>query len=186
MEAVDHSEREKRVREFVESKAAVNGIVDSGTTKIPAMFVHPQETLQQNSMDQWIMSFGFQYVIDLKGLDQSIERRKEVISEISKAAEAWGFFQMVNHGVPLDVMEEVLKSVRRFHEQPHEAKVKWYSLDFTKKFTVNYFSNGDLKASTPADWRDTLSCNCQFLEDESNFRALPQVCGLISQFIHQL
>ncbi len=42
MEVVDHSEREKRVREFVESKAGVKGIVDSGTTKIPAMFVHPQ------------------------------------------------------------------------------------------------------------------------------------------------
>ncbi|KAL6208726.1 hypothetical protein ACLB2K_019671 [Fragaria x ananassa] len=71
------------------------------------MFVHPQETLQPNSIDHYLRV----PVIDLKGLDQSTQRRKEVISEISKAAEAWGFFQIVNHGVPLDVMEEVLKSV---------------------------------------------------------------------------
>ncbi|XP_062021986.1 1-aminocyclopropane-1-carboxylate oxidase homolog 1-like [Rosa rugosa] len=170
MEAVDRSEAEKTVKEFDETKAGVKGIVDSGVTKIPRMFVHPLEDLQQNNMDHDLRV----PMIDLKGLDQSPERRKEVINQISKAAEAWGFFQIVNHGVPLDVMEEVLKSVRRFHEQPHEAKVEWYSRDFTKK--VNYFSNGYLKLSTPADWRDTLSCNCQFLEDESNFQALPRVC----------
>ncbi|KAM5563534.1 1-aminocyclopropane-1-carboxylate oxidase [Rosa sericea] len=170
MEAVDHSETEKMVKEFDETKAGVKGIVDSGVTKIPRMFVHPLEDLQQNNMDHDLRV----PMIDFKGLDQSTERRKEVINEISKAAEAWGFFQIVNHGVPLDVMEEVLKSVRRFHEQPHEAKVEWYSRDFTKK--VNYFSNGYLRVYTPADWRDTLSCNCQFLEDESNFQALPRVC----------
>ncbi|XP_024166755.1 1-aminocyclopropane-1-carboxylate oxidase homolog 3 [Rosa chinensis] len=174
MEAVDHSEAEKTVKEFDETKAGVKGIVDSGVTKIPRMFIHPLEDLQQNNMDHDLRV----PMIDLKGLDQSPERRKEVIHQISKAAEAWGFFQIVNHGVPLDVMEEVLKSVRRFHEQPHEAKVEWYSRDFTKK--VNYFSNGDLKASTPADWRDTLSCNCQFLEDESNFQALPRVCRFLN------
>ncbi|XP_050366746.1 1-aminocyclopropane-1-carboxylate oxidase homolog 1-like isoform X2 [Argentina anserina] len=170
MEAVDHSEAEKMVKEFDETKAGVKGIVDSGVTKIPRMFVHPPEESHQINKDHDLRV----PTIDLRGLDQNAERRKQVISEISKAAGAWGFFQIVNHGVPLDVMEAVLKSVRRFHEQPHEAKADWYSRDYTKK--VIYFSNGALKASTPADWRDTLSCNCQFLEDESNFQSLPQVC----------
>ncbi|PRQ25908.1 putative deacetoxyvindoline 4-hydroxylase [Rosa chinensis] len=171
MEAVGHSEAEKRVKEFHESKAGVKGIVHSGLTKIPPIFVHPPEELQRNNMNH-----DFRVpMIDLKGLDQSTERRKEVINEMSKAAEAWGFFQIVNHGVPLEVMEEVLKSVRRFHEQPHETKVEWYSRDFKKK-AFNYFSNGDLKASTQAGWRDSFSWQLQFPEDEGNSQALPQVC----------
>ena len=158
MEAVDHSEAEKRVKEFQESKAGVKGIVDSGVTKIPRMFIHPPaEDLQQNNKQE----HHFQVpTIDLKGIDKSPARRKEVISEISKAAEAWGFFQIVNHGVPLDVMDDVLKSVRRFHEQPHEAKAEWYSRDFRNK-AFNYFSNGDVKIlnpSTPAGWRDSIHC----------------------------
>ena len=172
MEAVDRSEAEKMVKEFIETKMSVKRIVDSGVTNIPRMFLHPPEALQQSNSDHDHLRVP---TIDLKGVDQNTERRKQVISEIRKAAEAWGFFQIVNHAVPLDVMEKVLKSVRRFHEQPHEAKLEyWYSRDFTKK--INYFSNGHLKASIPADWKDTLSCNCQFLEDEGNFQALPQVC----------
>lgn len=172
---MDHCEAEKRVKEFDETKAGVKGIVDSGATKIPKMFIHPPEDLLQTQADH-----DFRVpVIDLKGLDQSTERRKEVTNEISKAAEEWGFFQIVNHGVPLDVMEEMLKGVRRFHEQPSEAKEEWYSREFTKK-AVNYFCNADLRASNPAGWRDTLSCNFQSLEDESNFQALPQVCRYLN------
>lgn len=168
---MDHCEAEKRVKEFKETKAGVKGIVDSGATKIPKMFVHSPEDLQQTHIDH-----DFRVpVIDLKGLDQSTERRKEVVNEISKAAEEWGFFQIMNHGVPLDVMEEILKGVRRFHEQPHETKVEWYSLDFKNK-AVKYYSNGNLNASNPADWRDSMSWNCRFVEDQSNFQALPQVC----------
>lgn len=176
MEAVDLSEGEKRVIEFEESKAGVKGIVDSGTTKIPTMFVHPPENLQQNSMDHDLRV----PVIDLKDVDGSPERRNEIVNEICKAAEAWGFFQIVNHGIPPGVMDEVLKGVGLFHEQSQEDKVEWYSKDFTR--TVNFYSNGNLQASTPADWRDSLSC--KFLEDKSEFEAaLPQVCRLVMVFL---
>ncbi|KAL6210676.1 hypothetical protein ACLB2K_015908 [Fragaria x ananassa] len=172
MEAVDHFEAEKKVQEFDETKAGAKGLVDSGVTKIPRLFVHPPDLLQQNNNDRHL---GVP-MIDLKGIDQSTARRKEVISEISKAAEAWGFFQIVNHGVPYDVIEEVLKSVRRFHEQPREVKAEWYSRDFKNK-AFNYFCNADLKASTPAGWRDTISWQLpQFLAYESNSQALPDVC----------
>ncbi|KAL6208725.1 hypothetical protein ACLB2K_019670 [Fragaria x ananassa] len=140
MEAVDHFQAEKKVQEFDETKAGAKGLVDSGVTKIPRLFVHPPDLWQQNNNDRHL---GVP-MIDLKGIDQSTARRKEVISEISKAAEAWGFFQIVNHGVPYDVIEEVLKN---------------------------------LKASTPAGWRDTISWQLpQFLAYESNSQALPDVC----------
>ncbi|KAL6208728.1 hypothetical protein ACLB2K_019673 [Fragaria x ananassa] len=66
------------------------------------MFVHPPENLQKNSMDDHDLRVP---VIDLKGLDWSSERRKEIVDEITKAVETWGLFQIVNHGIPMSVME---------------------------------------------------------------------------------
>ncbi|XP_048425738.1 1-aminocyclopropane-1-carboxylate oxidase homolog 5-like [Pyrus x bretschneideri] len=82
--------------------------------------------------------------------------------------------QIVNHGVPIAVMEEMLEGIRRFHEQPPEAKRASYSRDYTRH--VNYYCCGDLKvrAKSAADWRDTLSFKA--VEDQWDFEALPQVC----------
>ena len=38
-------DRVKEVKEFDESKMGVKGLVDSGITSIPNMFIHPPETL---------------------------------------------------------------------------------------------------------------------------------------------
>ncbi|CAB4291540.1 unnamed protein product [Prunus armeniaca] len=169
--AVVDCELEKELKQFDETKAGVKGLVDAGVTKLPRMFRHPPETLPSPNQNNGVDSNLQVPVIDLKDVD-ICERRKEIINDLRKAAEEWGFFQIVNHGIPIAVMDEVLKGVRGFHELPQEAKEEWYSRDFKKK--VNFFSNGELKVSTPADWRDTLSC--KVLEDECNFEAIPEVC----------
>jgi len=175
---VDYTLREKELKAFDESKAGVKGIVDAGVTKLPGMFIHPPENLLSSCVplddEEYkakISSLQFP-VIDLSGIGDC-EKRKEIVSEINKAAESWGFFQLVNHGVPLEAMEGIQKSIREFHEQPQEEKAKWYSRDFTEK--VNFFSfHGDFKVTTPADWRDTLSC--KVLEDPKSYEAIPQLC----------
>ncbi|KAK3034305.1 hypothetical protein RJ639_032645, partial [Escallonia herrerae] len=50
------------------------------------------------------------------------ERRREIVDEIRKASEEWEFFRIVNHGVPFRLMDGMLNGIRRFHEQPEEAK----------------------------------------------------------------
>ncbi|PRQ27943.1 putative oxoglutarate/iron-dependent dioxygenase, non-heme dioxygenase domain-containing protein [Rosa chinensis] len=184
---VDCDQREKELKEFDESKAGVKGLADAGVTKLPSMFVHPPENLLNSSFpqdDEQYQKFrNLQLpVIDLSGFD-NFERRKVIITDINKAAESWGFFQLVNHGIPLGLMEGIQKSIRGFHELPQKEKVKWYSSDFTQK--VRFFSNFNLKVSTPAAWRDTLSC--KVLEDPESFEAIPQVCRReVSEYIKHI
>nr|XP_028958455.1 1-aminocyclopropane-1-carboxylate oxidase homolog 3-like [Malus domestica] len=169
MPGLDH-ELEEEMKKFDETKAGVKGLVDSGVTKLPRMFKHPPEDLPSPNHNNGISNRQVP-VIDLEDVEDS-EMRSKIINDLRKAAEEWGFFQIVNHSVPLGVMDDVLKGIRRFHEQPQEAKEVWYSRDFTKK--VNFVSNAEFKVSLPACWRDTLSC--KVLEDEHNFEAIPEIC----------
>ncbi|XP_060182173.1 1-aminocyclopropane-1-carboxylate oxidase 5-like [Lycium barbarum] len=46
-------------------------------------------------------------VIDFSKLDG--EERAHTLSQISKGCEEWGFFQLVNHGIPVELLERVKK-----------------------------------------------------------------------------
>ncbi|KAL6271469.1 hypothetical protein ACE6H2_028380 [Prunus campanulata] len=174
---VDYTAAEKELYEFDDLKIGVKGLVDAGVTHIPRFFIHPPEcranhssTPQNNGAD------GVEIpVIDLEGFNKNDDRRVKMVNAMRYACATWGFFQIVNHGVPVAVMEEMVESIRRFHEQPQEAKMEWYSRDFSRK--VNYYSSGDIKGRAkpvPAEWKDTLSCRAA--DDQWDFDALPELC----------
>ncbi|GJU43364.1 1-aminocyclopropane-1-carboxylate oxidase homolog 1-like protein [Tanacetum coccineum] len=96
--------------------------------------------------------------IDLEGINKDPIRRKEVIKEVKDALESWGFFQMVNHGIPNSMLEEVKKAVKGFFEQDDEVKKQWYSRDTSGKIKVVYNSNFDLYAAPVTNWRDSFFC----------------------------
>ncbi|KAL5981371.1 hypothetical protein ACLOJK_015426 [Asimina triloba] len=146
------SDRLKAIKAFDESKAGVKGVVDSGVSKIPRIFVHPPENLpvasDANAGQLQIPT------VDLGGVDG--DRRMEIVERVRQASATWGFFQAVNHGVPIGVLDEMIAAARRFHEQPVAAKTELYSRDRSRK--VRFSSNFDLYHARAADWRDTLTC----------------------------
>ncbi|KAI7735118.1 hypothetical protein M8C21_003159 [Ambrosia artemisiifolia] len=152
---VDDSQDFHRAKaDFDRTKAGVKGVLDSGILKIPNIFIHPPENLVKSPSS----GAGNQElqvpVIDLNGF----EGRKEVIiSEIREVSEQWGIFQLVNHGIPVAVLDEMIESVRGFHEQPNEVKMKWYSREHGQQ--VRFFSNGSLYESKAVNWRDSFSCH---------------------------
>lgn len=161
-------DRAKEVKEFDESKTGVKGLLDSGITKLPRFFIHPKESVPKH--DATSSCLFHVPVIDFTGYEKC--RRLEILNEIKEASETWGFFQMVNHGVPVWVMDDMLKAIKEFHEQPSEVKKKWYSRDH--KLKVRYFSNGDLLVAKAANWRDTIMFD--FHDGPLDPQAYPLVC----------
>ncbi|KAI6674893.1 hypothetical protein NL676_002799 [Syzygium grande] len=143
--------RVKELQEFDETKAGVKGLVDSGVTKIPRIFVRLPENLHGLSSDANWTCLQVP-IVDLRGCEYS--HRRDIIDGIFKASEAWGFFQIINHGIPLDVIDNMLEGVKKFHEQQVEVKKELYSRDRTKR--VRYFCCGNLFLSKAGSWRDSV------------------------------
>ncbi|KAF9612134.1 hypothetical protein IFM89_038317 [Coptis chinensis] len=160
-------DRAKEIREFDETKAGVKGLVDSGVTRIPKIFIHSSEKLpkESDSNGEYLQI----PVINLEGVHG--DRRKVVVEDIKRASETWGFFQMISHGIPVSVLDEMIEGVRRFHEQPTDEKKKIYGREYSKK--VRFYSNGDLYKSEAANWRDSLYC---FFREDQPVEELPSVC----------
>ncbi|KAJ1433744.1 Oxoglutarate/iron-dependent dioxygenase [Sesbania bispinosa] len=148
-------DRLQELKTFDESKAGVKGLVDSGITKLPRIFVMPPEELAAGEpISSELTQTQFRIpVIDLKDI---AGQRAHVVSRVRQAAETVGFFQVVNHGIPMKLLEEMLAAAREFHELPQEVKAEYYSRELMKK--VKYGSNFDLYQSKHANWRDTLFC----------------------------
>ncbi|KAI3703298.1 hypothetical protein L1987_73258 [Smallanthus sonchifolius] len=136
-------DRATELKTFNETKSGVQGLVDAGIQQVPRIFIHPHDNIPKAST-----SFELP-VIDLGSTD-----RASTVEKIRAASENLGFFQVVNHGIPLSVMNKTLQSVRRFYEQDAEIKKLFYTRDESR--TVVYNSNFFLYRSLVANWRDTF------------------------------
>lgn len=140
-------DRISEVKAFDETKLGVKGLVDVGITKVPRMF-HTEPTFEEAPPGSPLVP-----TIDLHGIDDDPILRRGAVERILDASTKYGFFQVVNHGIPASVLEEMIGGVRRFFEQDSEKKKEWYTRDFNE--TVIYNSNYDLYTADSANWRDT-------------------------------
>ncbi|GLJ27756.1 hypothetical protein SUGI_0544730 [Cryptomeria japonica] len=60
----------------------------------------------------------------LHSLPERYIRQKE-LEKLGTACQQWGFFQAVNHGIPVSMMERMKKIVREFVQLPLEEKLKY-------------------------------------------------------------
>jgi len=80
-------------------------------------------------------------IIDLSYCDGNNPSSKlEVVHKISKACEEFGFFQIVNHGVPDQVCTKMMKAITSLFELPPEEREHLSSTDHTKNVRLlNYY-----------------------------------------------
>ncbi|KAK4281268.1 hypothetical protein QN277_012787 [Acacia crassicarpa] len=107
-------------------------------------------------------------VIDLSEADKGDRNRTLVIQKILKAAQEFGFFQVVNHGVSENVMDETTSVVREFFQMPDESKQHLFTQDFSSKCI--YFTSCENYANEKVHmWRDFLQHQCHPLDTWRHF-----------------
>ncbi|KAM7260449.1 hypothetical protein ACFE04_016190 [Oxalis oulophora] len=164
----DNNDLIAELKKFAQTKGAgVKGLVDSGLVKLPRIFIQPPERLSNYSVsnDNRLTV----PVIDLVGLGKE-DRRRKIVSELHQAFQNWGVFQLINHGIPTDVIDSVLEAVKVFHEQPPEVKT---ADDYNRK-VFRFDTSATFKRSAAASWRDFFRYTCvNRILEETN---LPQIC----------
>lgn len=81
-------------------------------------------------------------LIDLSRLDHGDEGEREGCKlEIARASQEWGFFQVVNHGIACEILEEMRFMQERVFKQPFDIK--------TKEDEYLNFSAGSYRWGTP-------------------------------------
>ncbi|KAK9682148.1 hypothetical protein RND81_10G053700 [Saponaria officinalis] len=56
-------------------------------------------------------------------VDMNIDNNEALVHDISRACEEYGFFQLINHGIPNELCHNVLQVITEFFHLPYEAKV---------------------------------------------------------------
>ncbi|KAF8016435.1 hypothetical protein BT93_H1830 [Corymbia citriodora subsp. variegata] len=121
-------DRASELRAFDETKAGVKGLVDAGITQVPHIFIRPPDmACGEDRVDISVINLGC--------TNAGPTHHEETVRNIGQALEKWGFLQVINHGVPETLSEEVIRGVAQ---------------------RVIYNSNMALYNSVAADWRDSL------------------------------
>src|SRR5690242_5660907 len=76
--------------------------------------------------------------------------REAVAADLRAALEGVGFFILVNHGVPRDLIDRTFAEARRFHAQPMETKLA---------LRMNEHNNGYMMLGRYAVWTSGVNAN---------------------------
>lgn len=91
---------------------------------------------------------------------------KQLVSEIGNACKKWGFFQVINHGVPLELCTRIKEAAKTFFDRPIEEKRK------VKRDEVNAMGYHDSEhTKNVRDWKEVFDF---LLEDPTFVPASPE------------
>ncbi|KAK9013428.1 hypothetical protein V6N11_041437 [Hibiscus sabdariffa] len=121
---------------------------------LPESYIFPPETRPGNLTVPTCKTIP---VIDLGKAEG--RNRTRIVQQICKASEEYGFFQVVNHGVPEDLMKESMDVLKEFFEMPAEDKAVLYSEDPRNRCRLST-SSVNYAREKVHHWRDNLRHPC--------------------------
>ncbi|XP_024024760.1 feruloyl CoA ortho-hydroxylase 1-like [Morus notabilis] len=136
------------VTEWVINKGnGVKGLSETGITTLPHQYIQPVE---ERTMSKVLVGESIP-IIDVSNWDDP-----KVGEAICDASEKWGFFQIINHDIPLEVLNNVKKATCRFFDLSAEEKNK-YSKENAVSNNARYTTSFIPKAEKALEWKDNLS-----------------------------
>ncbi|KAI4327038.1 hypothetical protein L6164_019542 [Bauhinia variegata] len=155
--------------------ARVESLASSGIRSIPKEYVRPQEELTNiGDVFEEEKKEGPQVpTIDLKGIDSEDEVvRAKCRENLKKAAEEWGVMQLVNHGIPSELINRLKKAGETFFSLPIEEKEK-HANDQDSGNVQGYGSKLANNASGQLEWEDYFF-HLIFPEDKRDLSIWPK------------
>lgn len=139
------------ITDFVVNEGhGVKGLSEMGLQTLPKQYIQP---LEERITPTTVILDDQIPVIDMSNWDNDT---KLIGEKICNAAEKWGFFQIINHDISLDVLESVKEATYRFFRQPAEEKNK-HSKENSSTNNVRYGTSFTPKAEKALEWKDYLS-----------------------------
>lgn len=141
-EQENHGEAASALSKALPDVAAADNVV-------PEAYVWPKEELAHVAHDEYADDDEIP-VIDLGGLHGELDegRRREICDRIRCACGSWGFFQVVNHGVDLSLLERVQTICKEFFDLPLETKeLLDCKLEGDRLLGYGFFHSNKLKTS---------------------------------------
>lgn len=155
----------------------VESLAKSGIISIPKEYIRPKEELESIN-DVFLeekKEDGPQVpTIDLQNIESDDQKiREQCIEELKKASLDWGVMHLINHGIPVDLMERVKKAGEEFFNLPVEEKEKYANDQATGKIQ-GYGSKLANNASGQLEWEDYFF-HLVYPEDKRDLSLWPKI-----------
>ncbi|XP_030931705.1 protein DMR6-LIKE OXYGENASE 2-like isoform X1 [Quercus lobata] len=146
-----------------ELQKGVKHLCERGITKVPTKYIWPiPDRPNSGNGNSSASNPNLKLpIIDFAKLQGS--NRSQAINSLKNACEKFGFFQLVNHDIPKDVIESIIDVSKGFFELPFEERSKYMSTDM--RSPVRYGTSSNQNKDDVFCWRDFLKLSCQPLSD---------------------
>ncbi|XP_074292635.1 feruloyl CoA ortho-hydroxylase F6H1-3 [Silene latifolia] len=167
----DEEPRMEDLTEYVTKTGhGVKGLSEMDLNNLPKQYIQPQSE-RPSSMK--IKETDGVEESSIPIIDLSKWEDPWVANSICDAAEKWGFFQIVNHGVPVEVLEDVKQATLAFFGLPPDEKKKYFKENSVSNH-VRLSTSFIPEAENALEWKDYLSLF--YVSDDEALALWPSAC----------